>query len=75
MNLIVDQPEVKLTHKWDNNQEDPVITGEPTQLTQGSFPEHPAQVTKKIAPLGPTGRLLQKATPPSLGVTAVLFNT
>ena len=53
----------------------PNSRGGHTLPTQGTLLEHPVQVIKKTAPLGPTEHLLHKASLPRLGDIADLPNT
>ena len=55
-------------NKQANSIQEFIRTGGPTQPTQRTFQEDPAQVIKEIVPLGPTGHLLHKAIIQRLGV-------
>lgn len=61
-------------HEWNKNNQNPIIRREPKQPTKGALLEHPGQEFKEARPLGPTGHLIQKATPHRLGVIAGISN-
>lgn len=61
---------VDLTHKRANNNQVSITTKGPIKPSQGTFTEHPAQVTKETTPLASTGHLLQKATLQIQGIIA-----
>ena len=61
-------------HEWPNSNQDAIITGGPTQQTEGTVLNLPAQVMKETVPLDPKEHLLHKAHLPRLGVTVDLPN-